>query len=714
MVIKKKSLIFLITFLLFIGLVFSNNAYSIKVGGRAMGGKIYGIILDADTNEPVVGAKVVPKVKMSRAGKTDKAGRFIVLGRVGSSYTKLKLGIPSPFGGMVKTVEVNTLPWEPIKFSVTKLGYKIYIDEVPRYYHRFSRGWGHARVYVYTMYLAKVGSDKKSEYAKDFFDKNFVFSDISIEPKVITKGNKVKIRCKFIMPPEETLTLKPQVRDLIKGKMYDLKKEEDKKTKKETGYYIAEIDVGGKPGLYPIESQVGGIILGGRKYLFPGDPTESRHKAVLHTFARSKKREYILRCKTKEQEEVSSLFFSCLEKINKDEILSAKEDIQKALNKAQDFAPYNWALSLAYQEEGDYLKAIESCKKAIELDKDFLPAYLQLGILYATQMDSPKHKIDFQKRAETQLDYISGKAYKDIELYTSIADAYFLAELYDKAKKMYEEILKIDKEDQDAQSWKEISENMAKVTKKEKDAGAWYEVGSSYVELSMYDKAIEAFKKAIDANPKYHQAFGDLGEVYVEKNRVDDAIDAFRKAIELTPKEVEYHFNLALAYKEKGEDEEALKEFDEVLKIKPKEEEYLFERAFCQARVNAAKSPNDAVANIEVAKYYFDDYDYDNTIKHCEKAIELGSKSGDAYGYLGLAYATLGKKDEALTNLEKGKSLEANNSKIRSGLATIYEDGGDYAKAKTEWEEVIKLEKGKKSTLEKTAKEHLDELKKIK
>lgn len=711
---KEIRKLFCLTILVFFAMLFfSNVSYAgIKVGGSALLGDIYGIVLDADTGEPIEGVKVSPKVKKPKAGKTDKNGRFHVTGRVGSIIQKLTLGIPTPFSGAVKMKTSFSLPWEDIKFSVSKPGYDMFIGNVPRYYHRFSRGWGAAKVYVYTIYLAKIGSQKNSEYAKDFFDKNFIFSDISIEPQIITKGDKIFVKCKFTMPPEETLTIKPQVRDLITGKTTELKKEIDKTTKKETGYYTAEVKAGGKPGLYPIGLQSAGIAVGGSKWYSTDLLTV--HKSSLQTFTKNKEKKYIIRCKTREQEESAPLFFSTLEKIQKEDISGAEEDISQALSKASDFAPYHWAQSLVYQEKGEYLKAIDSCKKSLEIDKNFLPAYLQLGLLYSTQMASASSKKDIQKKVEVSLDTVAKKAYKDAEFYKQIAEAYFIAELYDKAKKMYEKAFNMDKEDNDAETWKEISENKAKVTKNPKDAGAWYKVGSAYVDISLYDRAIEDFKKAVETNPKYHEAYNNLGETYIEKNLNDEAIDAFKKAIELSPKQAEYHFNLAQALKEKGTDEEALKEFDEALKIKPKEEEYKFEREFCQARINVAKSQDDAAANIEAAQYYFEDYDYDNVIKHCEKAITLGTNSADAYGYLGLAYAILGKQDEAQNFLEKGKSLNANNSKIRAGLATIYEDGGDYAKAKSEWEEVMKLEKGKKSTLEKTAKEHLDELKKMK
>lgn len=714
---------------IFAVLFFANISYSAPaVGENILIGNIYGIILDADTEEPIEGVQVIPKVKNSKSGKTDKNGRFCVKGRVGIAFYELSTGYSISISGgkATSTPTVSTslkyVKLNDIDFSVLNPGYKVLTGNIPRYHSTSPTCENTIDIYVHTIYLAKNTSDKKSEYDKDFFDKNFVFSDISVSPEIITKDDKVSIKCKFKMPPEETLNIKLFVRNLITGRTTDLKKEIDANTKKETGYYTTEIKVG-KHGLYPIALQSKGMVISKLS------KDEVNYKTLLEAFTKSKDKKYILKYKTDQQKDVAPLFFSALEKLQKDEISQAEEDIRLALSKASDFAPYHWAQSLAYQEKGDYLKAIDSCEKSLKMDKNFLPAYLQLGLLYSTRMEDLKSKKDMQKKAEKKLDIVAEKAYKDIEFYKQIAEVYFVAELYDRAKEMYEKAQKLDKRDIEAENLKNISENTAKVSKNPKDAGAYYKIGSSYINLSMYDKAIENFKKAIDANPKYHQAFNELGEVYTVKDILDEAIDFFKKAVKLEPKQLEYRFNLASAYIEKGQDEEALKELDQI-EFKEKKflgigvqegeekerlkEKYGFKKAFCQARVNVLKNPQDANANIEVVKYYFDDYDYDNVIKYCENAIKIGINSPDAYGYLGLAYAMLGKKDEALSNLEKGNSIEPNNSKVRAGFAILHQDSEDYSNAKTEWEQVIKLEKGKKSTLEKIAKEHLDELKKMK
>ena len=55
------------------------------------------------------------------------------------------------------------------------------------------------------------------------------------------------------------------------------------------------------------------------------------------------------------------------------------------------------------------------------------------------------------------------------------------------------------------------------------------------------------FRKAIELDPKYADAYNNLGNALRGQKKLDEAIAAYRKAIELDPKYANAHNNLAMA-----------------------------------------------------------------------------------------------------------------------------------------------------------------------
>lgn len=63
-----------------------------------------------------------------------------------------------------------------------------------------------------------------------------------------------------------------------------------------------------------------------------------------------------------------------------------------------------------------------------------------------------------------------------------------------------------------------------------------FEVGQFFFLNEKYDQAIAEFKKAIIDGPNDVEAYYNLGVVYETKNMMKEAKEAFRKALDLEPK----------------------------------------------------------------------------------------------------------------------------------------------------------------------------------
>lgn len=76
--------------------------------------------------------------------------------------------------------------------------------------------------------------------------------------------------------------------------------------------------------------------------------------------------------------------------------------------------------------------------------------------------------------------------------------------------------------------------------------------GLSHFAKMESDEAIAAFKRAIDLDAEYADAYLALAQAYDQKGLTDDAITTITRAIEIDPKEPLYHTSLSVFYRKKG------------------------------------------------------------------------------------------------------------------------------------------------------------------
>ena len=91
------------------------------------------------------------------------------------------------------------------------------------------------------------------------------------------------------------------------------------------------------------------------------------------------------------------------------------------------------------------------------------------------------------------------------------------------------------------------------------------------VELSKkghYDKALDAFLKATELNPKNPDAFYGLGGIYNYQNKHKEAAQTFETVIKLDPTHFNARYSLGFTYEKLGKPELAQKEFDRYHSLK--------------------------------------------------------------------------------------------------------------------------------------------------
>jgi tetratricopeptide (TPR) repeat protein len=116
------------------------------------------------------------------------------------------------------------------------------------------------------------------------------------------------------------------------------------------------------------------------------------------------------------------------------------------------------------------------------------------------------------------------------------------------------------------------------------------------------DGAIRLFRRVVERDAGFREAYNYLGVAYAEKGWIEEAIVEFEKAIAIDANFPEARNNLGVAYAQMGMTKKAESEFKKAVYIDP---------FFSEAHKNLAIA-------------YFHQTQYALAKKHCEKAISLG------------------------------------------------------------------------------------------
>ncbi|MEA2027480.1 MAG: tetratricopeptide repeat protein [Campylobacterota bacterium] len=102
---------------------------------------------------------------------------------------------------------------------------------------------------------------------------------------------------------------------------------------------------------------------------------------------------------------------------------------------------------------------------------------------------------------------------------------------------------------------------------------AYYNIGIAYYSLKEYNKAIIAYTKAIEINPKDDEAYYNMGSAYYNLKEYNKAIIAYTKAIEINPKDDGAYNNMGIAYYYLGKFDKAIESYTQALQINPNQSE---------------------------------------------------------------------------------------------------------------------------------------------
>jgi tetratricopeptide (TPR) repeat protein len=172
-------------------------------------------------------------------------------------------------------------------------------------------------------------------------------------------------------------------------------------------------------------------------------------------------------------------------------------------------------------------------------------------------------------------------------------------------------------------------------------------------------KELEAALREGLSEYKYEVVYSTLGNVYNDMERFEDSIRMHKKAIEINPRFHEAWVNLGIVYRLTGDFEEAEKCYATALELEP---DY-------------------AELHVSLGALYVHEGKYERAVEHLEKAVELDGQLPTAWANLSLAYATVSEFEKADAALKKAIVLGYEKAPILreriDALKALAEETGD-------------------------------------
>lgn len=177
-------------------------------------------------------------------------------------------------------------------------------------------------------------------------------------------------------------------------------------------------------------------------------------------------------------------------------------------------------------------------------------------------------------------------------------------------------------------------------------------------QLSQFDLAKQDLDKAIKLEPDYSDSFNTRGRVYHALGQYDKAIADFERAIQLNPKYDSPYTNMGLALVKLGRVKEAIGWYSKAVELQPHAQNYC----------------NRGTAYIRLKKFAAGEEDL-------KQALKLDPKFPNTHNSLGALYQMTGRKKEARKEFEIAIALDPNEIGLRRNRGILLANEGKLEEA---------------------------------
>ncbi|MGB2907343.1 MAG: sulfatase-like hydrolase/transferase [Candidatus Aminicenantaceae bacterium] len=221
------------------------------------------------------------------------------------------------------------------------------------------------------------------------------------------------------------------------------------------------------------------------------------------------------------------------------EVEKATVMLQEIITERNDFDAAFTNLARIYKEQGRIVDALE----VIKYGHEKLPRNYEIFLTYISYLLIGNRYHDvvevFHSQQLRKIDH-------DPEIWNSLGAAYLGLSEFEKALEAFNKALSIDSNYPVALSNSGL---------------AYYSLYRKSNNINYLERSLENFERAIDLNPDHIAAFNGLGIIHFEMKDFNEAESNFKKALAINPDHGDSRYNLALTYLEKGDKKSALQHF---------------------------------------------------------------------------------------------------------------------------------------------------------
>jgi tetratricopeptide (TPR) repeat protein len=203
-----------------------------------------------------------------------------------------------------------------------------------------------------------------------------------------------------------------------------------------------------------------------------------------------------------------------------------------------------------------------------------------------------------------------------------------------------------------------------KVLSISRNASTLISLGRSYTDSEDFEKARVVLDEAIAQDYEITWAYDSKIRMYVRQGNLAEARTTIDQLLKIDPENVDAKYWKATISYEEGRYDIALQEYEKILKDAPNYTEAMIDAGHSLIELKRAKEslpyftnaianrPNSDYAYASRARAHFHMENWWATVSDANQAIKLRPGEGVAYARRGLAWAKLGKIQEAKTSLE--------------------------------------------------------------
>lgn len=201
-------------------------------------------------------------------------------------------------------------------------------------------------------------------------------------------------------------------------------------------------------------------------------------------------------------------------------------------------------------------------------------------------------------------------------------------------------------------------------------AEAWAQTGFCNGILGRHEEALKASRQAIRLRPDSVESYVNIGSAYAYLGQYKDSADAYRQALRLDPDNPEVHYALGLIYNKMGRAEDEVQSYKQAIRLKPDYTSAYEQMGLAYMRMSrytdavaAFKQlimlkPGDATAYDNLGLAHLKAKQAADGIEAFKQAIQLKPDFARAYYNLGLCYLAINDRDSALEQYTILKSLD--------------------------------------------------------